>query len=91
MASNILLLTIDCLRADRINHQRRSGVLPTIDELQDKGLCFEAAYSTGPWTAESFPGILAGRLAEHCQYQKDVKFKALPSQSSTIASHLALF
>lgn len=57
---SVLLLTIDCLRADRLGCGGSRGQLsPRIDQLAKRSTVFAQAYATGPRTAESFPGILA--------------------------------
>lgn len=57
---NILLITVDCLRADRLGYGRSLRQLsPWIDELAKASTVFTQAFATGPRTAESFPAILA--------------------------------
>lgn len=54
---NVLLLTIDCLRADRLRHAKQH--LPKqLAQLATESDYFTQAFATGPRTAESFPGIL---------------------------------
>lgn len=56
---NVLFVTIDCLRADRLGYLGGTRVLsPHIDQLSHQAV-FTQAYSTGPRTAESLPAILA--------------------------------
>ncbi len=55
---NILLISIDTLRADHISsysHYRKTT--PNIDKLADKGILFENAYSQGPWTYPSMASM----------------------------------
>lgn len=59
MRSNLILITIDCLRADHV------GVLgytkpttPHIDALAATGVVFTQAFANGPRTPASFPSIL---------------------------------
>lgn len=57
---NILLLTVDCLRADSLGslgYDRRLS--PNIDQLAAKSVLFRQAFATGPRTTESFPAIQA--------------------------------
>lgn len=57
---NILLITVDCLRADRLGNMGRNHFLvPHISRLAKESVVFTKAFATGPRTAESFPGILA--------------------------------
>ena len=55
---NILLVTIDTFRADRLG----TGVTPTIDRLAARGLRFTSARSTVPLTLPSHATILTGLL-----------------------------
>jgi len=58
--TNVLLLTIDCLRADRLGYAGyRRQLSPNIDSLAERAAVFNQAFASGPRTAESFPAILA--------------------------------
>lgn len=54
---NVILITLDAfnyeLFAGNIDH------LPNLARLKQDGVSFENAFSIGPWTAVSFPGIIA--------------------------------
>ena len=66
---NIVLLTVDCLRADHLGcYGYDQGTSPMIDKLAKEGVRYERCYSTGPRTNESFPGIIAGALSSECGY-----------------------
>jgi len=55
---NIILITIDTLRADHLGiygHSR--GTSPNIDNLVQKGILFENAYSQAPWTYPSMSSM----------------------------------
>ncbi|QLG61226.1 sulfatase [Halorarum salinum] len=54
---NVLLVTVDSLRADALGGART----PVVDELAAGGTTFENAFATGNWTPFSFPGILTSR------------------------------
>jgi arylsulfatase A-like enzyme len=57
---NVILLTIDCLRADRLGVMGNSqGLTPNLDALASQSAIFTQAFAVGPRTAESFPAILA--------------------------------
>ena len=59
VADNILLITIDSLRYDRVlDHDRESEPGPTISSLASTGASFTNAFSNGPNTPSSFPSIL---------------------------------
>src|SRR6056297_468293 len=59
--SNVVLLTVDSLRADAISPYDDESHTPVLDELADRGTVFERAFATGNWTPFSFPSILASR------------------------------
>ncbi|MGH2535875.1 MAG: sulfatase [Candidatus Promineifilaceae bacterium] len=61
---NVLLLTVDTLRADMLGcygHSRPTT--PHIDRLAAKGVRFEYAISGGSWTQAAFPTILTSSHA----------------------------
>lgn len=60
IAKNVLLLTVDCLRADHLGcygYERPTS--PNIDRLAAEGAIFLQAVSCGGGTPEAFPSILA--------------------------------
>lgn len=84
---NIVLITIDCLRYDRCGFNGYSkDTTPTLDALSADGCVFENAYAPGPYTPESFPGILAGRHGFNSSVYDDVIWKALQPDERTLAS-----
>lgn len=61
-ARNVLLVTIDSLRADELSGERATQVAPRLTGLADgdRGLRFTEAVANGPNTPSSFPTILTG-------------------------------
>jgi len=58
---NILLITIDTLRTDRVGaFGGRPGLTPTLDRLAADGVRFTRAYSAAPLTLPSHASILTG-------------------------------
>lgn len=55
---NILLVTIDTLRADRVGH----GLTPAIDRVAARGVRYTNARATAPLTLPSHTSILTGAL-----------------------------
>ena len=56
---NLILITIDCLRADHVGGLGEAGqTTPNIDELARKGALFSQTISNGVGTPESFPSII---------------------------------
>lgn len=58
--SNVLLITVDSLRADHIKHPNVS--ISALVSLLEDGVSFERAFATGPGTTPSFPAILTGTM-----------------------------
>lgn len=57
---NVVLVTVDCLRADHLpiyGYDRETA--PFLAELSGKATVFDAAFSTGPGTSVSFPSIMS--------------------------------
>ncbi|MEF8774121.1 MAG: sulfatase-like hydrolase/transferase, partial [Halobacteriales archaeon] len=59
--SNVVLVTVDSLRADAIGPYDADRHTPVLDSLADDAAVFEHAFATGNWTPFSFPSILASR------------------------------
>jgi len=57
--SNVVLVTIDSLRADAIAPYDADRISPVLADLADDGTTFDRAFATGNWTPFSFPSILA--------------------------------
>ena len=70
---DIVLITIDTLRVDRVGAYGAKTVLtPAIDSIAAHGIRFTAAYSTVPLTLPSHVSILSGRLpVEHSVRSND--------------------
>jgi len=59
--SNVLLITIDTLRADRVGaYGNPSGLTPALDRLADGGIRFESAYTPVPMTLPAHASLLTG-------------------------------
>ncbi|WP_066417862.1 sulfatase [Halorubrum aethiopicum] len=59
--SNVVLVTVDSLRADAVGTYDETRYTPVIDSLADRGTVFDHAFATGNWTPFSFPSILASK------------------------------
>ena len=63
---NLLLITIDTLRADRLGcYGRKEAHTPNLDALAQKSLLFENAISEAPLTLPSHTSLLTGRYPFH--------------------------
>jgi arylsulfatase A-like enzyme len=61
---NILLVTIDTLRADMLGcYGYRRPITPVMDELAHTGIRFEQAVTGGSWTQAAFPVLLTSTYA----------------------------
>lgn len=71
--ANVVLLTIECFRKDYF----RKEITPYLFDLSKKGIFFENAYPTGPWTPASITGILTSSYPlmynENIQLSKKTK------------------
>ena len=57
--SNVVLVTIDSLRADAIAPYDADRTSPVLADLAADGTVFDRSFATGNWTPFSFPSILA--------------------------------
>ena len=57
---NILLITIDTIRPDRLSSYGSSNATPNLDKIASEGLLFENAFSQVPLTFPSHTSILTG-------------------------------
>ncbi len=62
--SSVVLIVVDALRADHLGTYGYSArpTSPNIDLWAGRGLVFERAWATSPWTLPSFGSILTGHL-----------------------------
>lgn len=88
--TNLVVVTIDCFRYDRCGFNGHSRpTTPTLDALASESIVFDQAYATGPYTTESFPGIIAGHHSYNgLYYGEKPAWKALAPNSETIATYL---
>ena len=60
---NIILITIDCLRGDRLHCMGyQKNITPTIDKLAANGILFNSAIANAPYTPYSVPSFLTSTL-----------------------------
>ncbi|HLA98778.1 MAG TPA: sulfatase [Anaerolineales bacterium] len=61
---NVILLTIDTLRADRLGcYGYNSTLTPNVDGLAASGIRFEQAITGGSWTQAAFPVLMTSSYA----------------------------
>jgi len=59
--SNVVLVTVDSLRADALGAASVGASTPELDRLARDGVVYENAFAHGNWTPFSFPAILGSR------------------------------
>src|SRR5262245_3649239 len=85
---NILLVTIDTLRADRIGaYGYAAGHTPALDGLAARGVRFEQAMAHAPLTVPSHVSILTGQYPSR-HGARDNGTAVLDSHADTVASLL---
>jgi arylsulfatase A-like enzyme len=57
---NVLLVSVDCLRADRFREAVRAGTVPSFARLRDGGVTFETAVTVANTTDPSCTSLLTG-------------------------------
>jgi arylsulfatase A-like enzyme len=58
---NIVILLLDCVRADHLGcYGHAGGLTPQIDALADEGMLFANAISSSVWTLESVASLFSG-------------------------------
>lgn len=85
---NVLLITIDTLRADAVGAYGRPGApTPTIDRLAEAGVRFTDAHAHNVVTLPSHANLLSGRLPPDHGVRDNGGFR-LPENVETLATHL---
>lgn len=85
---NIILLTIDTLRTDRLGcYGNKAHLTPNIDRLSESGIRFDQAISGGSWTQAAFPVILTSSYAAMYGGCLGRLAPERPSPIETLASH----
>ncbi|MEK6239766.1 MAG: sulfatase, partial [Planctomycetales bacterium] len=61
-APNVLLIVMDTVRAENMSfHGYHRQTVPNLEKLLEKGVVFDKATSTAPWTLTSHAGMFTGR------------------------------
>lgn len=74
---NVLLLSVDCLRADMPWNGYPRPIAPNLTKLAEQSTVYSNAYSASSYTAQSVSAILSGRFASTL-YRSGVFFTAFP-------------
>src|SRR6266571_7281903 len=76
---NVLLVTIDTLRADHVGcYGYKAASTPTIDALAKRGVRFETALAHAPLTGPSHASILTGRIPPGHGFRNNSGFTLSP-------------
>jgi arylsulfatase A-like enzyme len=62
MVKNVILVTVDSLRADVCFGEDGDRLAPNINQIGREGIKFESAYAPGPRTPSSVPAFLTGEF-----------------------------
>jgi arylsulfatase A-like enzyme/Flp pilus assembly protein TadD len=74
--ANVLLITIDTLRQDRVGaYGSRSGLTPNLDRIAAGGVRFAHAYSPAPLTLPAHASILTGLLPIRHGIHNNTRFR----------------
>ena len=88
--TNLLLVVVDGLRADRIRREPAEDVLaPAVGELASGGTAFSNAYSASSWTRPSIASLFTGTWPPQHQVHTEEFSAQLPPDLPTLASTLA--
>jgi arylsulfatase A-like enzyme len=61
---DVLLISVDALRADRLRAYGGSGVTPAIDALADESVVFDHAYTPTPHTSYALSSLMTGKFMQ---------------------------
>ena len=85
---NVLLVTIDTLRVDRVGaYGHAAGLTPTLDRLAAEGLRFDAVRAHAPLTLPSHASLMTGRIPPRHGVRDNGTYRLDPEQP-TLASAL---
>src|SRR5688500_16258807 len=83
---NVLLVTIDTLRVDRVGaYGHAAGLTPTLDRLAAEGLRFDSVRAPAPLTLPSHASLMTGRIPPHHGVRDNGTYR-LDSARSTLAA-----
>ncbi|GAB6860729.1 sulfatase [Haloplanus litoreus] len=86
---NIVLVTVDSLRADHCGFLGSEWPLtPTIDRLADEGVSFRQAIAPGPRTPSSLPALFTGEFVSH---DEDWRMADWQGRQRRIGTHMSRF
>jgi arylsulfatase A-like enzyme/tetratricopeptide (TPR) repeat protein len=88
-APNLLLITIDTVRADRLGcYGSADAATPNLDRIAGEGALFEKAIAVAPITLPSHVSLFTGQYPPRHGVRLNGDFR-LPGAGTTLAEHLA--
>lgn len=92
---NVLVIVVDCLRADRVGHgPAGDGLTPNLDRLASNGIRFSKAFAPATWTKPSVASLFTGLyprqhgvLLATVGKGDLVSAEVLPANFETLAEH----
>lgn len=78
---NVVLITVDTLRADLGFTGYPRPVTPNLDKLAEKSIVFERAYSTASYTAKAMGALMMGKYSSEAQRNWDHYTAYAPSNT----------
>ena len=86
---NIVLITVDALRADYLKLYERDAVAqtPVLDRFAKDGVLFQESYAQASWTKPAFATLFTGLYPE--AHKATTKTAMLPEEIDTLAERLA--
>ena len=89
---NILLISIDAVRADHVGyHGYHRATTPEIDAFAGESIVFTRAYAQAPNTPQSIPSIMTGMYPTQIHWQKYINFPKILSRTETVMDGLKEF
>lgn len=73
---NVILISVDTLRADYVGYAGGPVRTPTMDAIAAESYLFERAYSVAPWTRPSFAAFFAGRYPSEIGSARSLELQA---------------
>jgi arylsulfatase A-like enzyme/Tfp pilus assembly protein PilF len=84
---NVLLVTIDTLRLDRIGaYGSTARLTPTLDQLAAQGLRFDAVHTPAPLTLPSHASLMTARIPPHHGVRDNGTYRLDPAQPTLAAA-----
>jgi arylsulfatase A-like enzyme len=88
-APNVLLVVLDTVRADRLSlYGYPRATSPTLKRLAERGIRFDEARATAPWTLPSHASMFTGRWAHELNVNWKTSFRTnFPTLAEYLGSH----